>query len=224
MTLFKKLLPIIILIAVIVGIILSYPLKVLTSESPLAWIHELIVLFSFFTIQTNTLIALSAYALLSNKNTPWQSFWRCMPVLTSVTVYIVFMGLVHHFLLAKSFTYDGPYTYSNLLHHYLTPLLAPVLWMFYRKQGELKLVYVFSCLAFPIGYLVYWFFRGSIIGSYPYFFIDVNAFGYAGVLLNALGFLVLMLFFAFVFFGLDRLMSRWFGVNNLLKEGSARLE
>ena len=58
--------------------------------------------------------------------------------------------------------------------------------------------------AYPALYLVYSLIRGRIIGSYPYPFIDAGSLGYARLLFNALGLLLVFIVLGLSFVALGR--------------------
>jgi hypothetical protein len=92
--------------------------------------------------------------------------------------------------------------------HSLSPLLGIVWWAGAVAPGRLRLWHAVAWLVYPIAYLGYWLVRGPIVGEYPYFFIDVDELGYAGVAvwtgILVAGFLVLGL----VMWVTDRVRSR----------------
>ena len=81
----------------------------------------------------------------------------------------------------------------------MVPTLFAVYWVtttelvsprFLPRVGVLSL--------YPFAYFVYVIGRGEILGTYPYFFVDVRTLGLLGALRNALGVLVFYLFVAWV--------------------------
>ena len=87
-------------------------------------------------------------------------------------------------------------------------------WVGAVEPGRLRIWHPFAWLAYPIGYLGFWLVRGPIVGEYPYFFIDVDELGYAGVAvwtgILVAGFLVLGLVMLIV----DRIRVRGQGVTH----------
>jgi hypothetical protein len=59
---------------------------------------------------------------------------------------------------------------------------------------------------YPFAYFVYVIGRGEVLGTYPYFFVDVRTLGLLGALRNALAILIFYLFVAW----LMALMAGWF--------------
>jgi len=61
---------------------------------------------------------------------------------------------------------------------------------------------------YPTMYLVYALIRGSIVGSYPYPFIDAAHLGYGRTMLNSIGLLLVFIVLGFLFLALNRARQR----------------
>jgi hypothetical protein len=109
--------------------------------------------------------------------------WFSSPaVQAACSLYVAFVGLGFWFLLGGP---DQLVTVidwlTEMTAHTLSPILGFVYWLRGVPKGQLTWRHPFMWLSYPIGYLVYWLFRGPIVGEYPYFFVDVNELGYGGV-------------------------------------------
>ena len=60
-----------------------------------------------------------------------------------------------------------------------------VYWLFLAPRMRLRWKEVWGWLVYCAVYLVYILARGAVSGLYPYPFVDVNALGYKGVVVNA---------------------------------------
>ena len=69
--------------------------------------------------------------------------------------------------------------------HRVTPLLYVTFWFISVRGKTMNLAHTLPILLFPVAYLIYWLVRCPLVGSYPYFFIDVASYGYAQVLINS---------------------------------------
>ena len=94
-------------------------------------------------------------------------------------------GLVYNLLLADTWEPQGIDILSDNLLHRVTPLLYVTFWFISVRGKTMNLAHTLPILLFPVTYLIYWLVRGPLVGSYPYFFIDVASYGYAQVLINS---------------------------------------
>jgi hypothetical protein len=138
------------------------------------WWAETVKLNSYFTIQSNWLIAAVMFFSFNTHRAINQ------PLLAAATLYIAITGIIHLVLLQPTANYQGWNAFSNLLHHYLTPVLAIIIWLHREDRGQLKWKHALYWLSFPLLFVGYWLIRGPLVGYYAYFFIDVAALGWAG--------------------------------------------
>jgi hypothetical protein len=140
----------------------------------------------YYTILTNlfcTIVA-TAFSVQRAPESRW-SAWREPWVVTAATVSIVMVGLIFHVLLRAQYQPTGIAAVTNLIHHYIVPVVFAIFWWRVVPRGSLVWGDVGRVFAYPAAYLVYVLMRGEIGGVYPYFFIDVRNLGYAQVLINA---------------------------------------
>ncbi|ATX75983.1 MAG: Pr6Pr family membrane protein [Reinekea forsetii] len=149
------------------------------------WLSELIATLSYFTILSNISIAVLAASQLFYSRTSWALTLSQMKVQTAIAVYITITGLVYNLLLADTWEPQGIDILSDNLLHRVTPLLYVTFWFISVRGKTMNLAHTLPILLFPVAYLIYWLVRGPLVGSYPYFFIDVASYGYAQVLINS---------------------------------------
>lgn len=171
--------------------------------------------FSFFTIQTNILVALAALVpVVAPRSTPGR-FFDSPPVRTAIANYIIVVGVVYHILLAPLWKPEGLNLLSLIILHYVTPALFVADWLLFNEKGGMRWTGAFRVLAYPAVYATWTLARGALTGWYPYPFIDVAELGYAVALMNmaalAAAFVVLQL----VLIGIDKSLAS-------LKYGAAR--
>ena len=157
-------------------------------------LHGFIVYFGFFTILSNSFAALVLTAHATGSPAPVWAFFRRAVVVTSATASMLIVGSVYFFVLRRLWHPQGLQLIVDALLHYVMPPLTLVFWWFAVPGGAIAGSGVGKMLSFPLVYLVYVFLRGPIVGSYPYFFIDVTTLGFTRALLNAGGVAVLFLF------------------------------
>ncbi len=146
----------------------------------------LVNLFSFFTILTNTLAAvvLSAVALA-----PSGRIAQNAPLRAAVALYIGFVAVVYHILLAPLFSPTGLNWLLDQMLHTALPALYIGLWMGFAPKAGLRFGHALYWLIYPLAYCAYALLRGAATGLYPYFFLDPTAAGY-GPVVQMVGLLV----------------------------------
>ncbi|MFI9203961.1 Pr6Pr family membrane protein [Streptomyces sp. NPDC053048] len=162
-------------------------------------------LFSYFTIQSNILVAVT-FAFSAHRA------WTARPALSprftgAALLFISITGLVFHFVLsndASGFSMTSERTplesIANQLLHTVTPLAAAFDWLVITAPGGFLLRHAVQWLVYPLLYLPFALIRGALLdpgtdGRYPYPFLDVDLHGYAGIATNAV-------VFGLAFFGL----------------------
>ncbi|WP_407520595.1 Pr6Pr family membrane protein [Lacibacter sp. MH-610] len=140
--------------------------------------------FSYFTILTNLLVAISFTSLLL-PGSRWHSFFSRYTVLTAVTLYILIVGLVYNLVLRSQWNPQGLQLVADNGLHTITPILTLFYWFTYVSAKNIKWAQTVPWLIYPFAYLIYALIRGSFSHFYPYFFINVDNLGYSKALLNA---------------------------------------
>lgn len=139
-----------------------------------------------FTIQSNLLLAIyagyAAWTTLFGKSEPAPAFAG------AVTLYISITGLVYNLLLARVPILSSG-SISNIMLHFLAPIMAVLDWLLLTTHGRLRWRHALFWLSYILGYLIFCLIRGPFVTSgsrYPYFFVNVDRIGYGGVALNTL--------------------------------------
>ena len=155
--------------------------------------ETLIRYFSFFTIQSNILVALCSTVLLWRTDGSWKRFFSRASVQAALGVYIGIVGLVYNTVLRFLWAPQGLQRGVDELLHLAIPILYLIYWLLYAPKRDLAWKQLPSWLLFPAAYMVYTIIRGAITGYYPYPFIDVAALGYPVAMRNAAGVVLLFL-------------------------------
>ncbi|GHF62551.1 integral membrane regulator [Streptomyces mashuensis] len=155
-------------------------------------------LFSYFTIQSNILLAI---VCAWSAHRAWTARPALPPRITGAALlYISITGLVFHFVLsndASGFAMTSQRTplesVANHLLHTVTPLGAALDWLLFTAPGGFLLRQAWQWLAYPLLYLPFALIRGALLapgtdGRYPYPFLDVDLHGYTGIAMNAVVF------------------------------------
>lgn len=133
--------------------------------------------FSYFTVQSNLLIAIwflaaSIYAINGDRDKI--SFWNNS--LTSrggLLIYGTITAVVYWTMLAASFHSKSPAGYFGvIILHSAAPLLLLTDLLAVPFKGKVKFRITFLWLLYPLLYGVFTFIRGALVNWYPYFFLD----------------------------------------------------
>jgi hypothetical protein len=164
--------------------------------------------FSFFTIQTNLLVALVLTLPVIVARTRPGRWAASEGVRAGVTMYAVVVGLVYHFLLHATWNPQGLYQVANIGLHYVMPLAVLIDWLVFTPNGRLRWIDAGKWLAFPLIYSVWLLLLGAFSGWYPYWFIDVAELGLGRTLLNLCGLLAFFGVIGLIIVAIDRTLGQ----------------
>lgn len=136
-------------------------------------------LFSYFTIQSNLLVAVAAATLFRNPERDG-SVWRVVRI--DAVLGITLTGLVHFLLLRPILDLEGMNALADTGLHLVVPAMALAGWLLFGPRPRLTAVTVLWSLLWPVAWLIYALSVGAITGWYPYPFLDVGLRGYGPVL------------------------------------------
>ena len=159
--------------------------------------------FSYFTTQTNLLVAATSLTLARNLDRDGRG-WRIARVdaLAGITI----VGLVHWFLLHPMDHFTGWLWISDTLTHVVVPILAVASWLVFGPRRRISPKVIAAGLVWPLAWLAYTLLVGAITGWYPYFFLDVTQTGAGGVAIYSVAILLLWVVVSGVFWLGDRLL------------------
>ena len=145
---------------------------------------RLVRVASFFTIQSNVLVAITSGLLAANPNRDGR-IWRVLRV--DALVGITVTGIVYSTVLARVHEPNGwEQTSTNAVFHYVVPVLAVVGWLLFGPRPRVDRATVAWSLVWPLLWFGYTLLHGELSDWYPYPFVSVTEHGYSRVLLNAL--------------------------------------
>jgi len=123
-------------------------------------------LFSYYTIQTNLMVA----ALMLCRLLVKRADQRRLDIWTSsIAIWITVTGLGYHTLLASRYTPHGLSSVANMFIHTITPLGMLAFFLLISRPGGKSL---FAWLSYPLIYVTGSLIRGAIDGFYPYWFLS----------------------------------------------------
>lgn len=188
------------------AVITQLVLLLQTTNEPLT--EALTRFISYFTIETNLLLAVAfSFLLLAPQSAPG-IFFSKGTTQTALTVYIFIVGLIYNTILRFLWAPTGLQWVVDELLHSVIPILAIIYWVLYTPKNELRWKNCFAWLIYPIVYIGFVLVRGANSGFYPYPFIDTRKLGLNKVFANALGIAVLFLLTALAFVFIAALIRR----------------
>jgi len=168
----------------------------------------LVSFFSYFTVLTNTLVAVVLTCAVSDRESSARR-WFLQPWVTSgIAVSIAVVGLAYSILLRHLWHPQGWQFIADELLHDVMPLLFLAYWWLCVPKGTLRLKHLPLWLIYPLVYFAYALLRGHLLGAYAYPFIDVALLGYPQVFINAGGILLGFVLIALLVIGIDRWQGR----------------
>lgn len=163
-------------------------------------------MLGFFSIWTHLVLSAVCLHLAVRADKAWSD--ARISLVTAATYLIVFVGLAYEILLSADHNPRGIFFFTNLLLHYVVPLGMLALWLTIVPKGRLRFASVLPWLVMPLVYFGYVLLRGALTGRYPYFFLNVDRYGYGQVLQTAAWFTLAFLALGTGFVILDRLLGR----------------
>jgi hypothetical protein len=180
----------------------------LTGDSELSVTARFFNFFSYFTILSNILVAITLTVAAFAPGGWFADFFRRPSVQTGIAIYIAVTGAVYSLILRAIWEPEGWHMVANELLHDAVPLIYLGFWVFFVRRGTLSFANVPWFIAFPIGYAIYSLIRGPIVDWYPYPFIDASELATGELIVNILGLAVAFIGLAFLFVYLDRWLAR----------------
>ncbi len=162
--------------------------------------------FSYFTVWSNILAAIVMTMLAINPTAP-SSLFRVLRL--DALVMMIVTGIVYNALLNTG-GHEGWDFWSNGIAHIWGPILTVLVFIIAGPRGWISSSTIFAALILPILWLAYVLIRGSVIGAYPYSFLDVNAKGMASVLAFVAQIIVFAILIGYLLKLIDWLMRKIF--------------
>jgi hypothetical protein len=158
----------------------------LALDNRIASIGETIVRFiSFFTIESNALIAVASTTLLLTPSSRWGRFFAKTTTLTALTLYILVVGITYNALLRSLWNPQGLQRIVDEILHSVIPVLFFIFWLAWQPKQRMQYNSILPWLLFPLLYCIYTLILGPLSGYYPYPFMDAGQLGMPQVLINS---------------------------------------
>jgi len=146
--------------------------------------HSVINFFSFFTIESNLLAAIVLLIVGFGSLAGAKAYRSFAFIRGAATLCMVMTGIIFALLLSgleQRLQVTIPWV--NIVLHYVMPVVMLLDWLLFPPKFRFSFGQTLFWLLFPLAYLVYSLIRGSLIGWYPYPFLDVSQIGWGSVIL-----------------------------------------
>ncbi len=176
----------VLVLAVLVALVLEVAQALsIAPGSGLGRAERLTRLFSYFTIQSNLLVALASVLVLL---APVGGGRLRAVIGLDALLCIAVTGVVYHALLSGYASELAPAgQVSNFLLHTVAPIGTWVVWLLVGPRPRFRWSTVGWAVVYPLAWIAYTFVHGAISGWYPYQFLDVGAIGLGQALTNTAG-------------------------------------
>ena len=145
----------------------------------------------------------------------WLNWFRHPVTRAGMAGIMTLVMVFYHFMLAPNYHFHGPIVWSNILLHYVTPMMFLVWWAGFTRHGALRYRDLLLMLVPGLAYVAYVLVRGVISGEYPYTILDPGfaipgqaAQGYLGVAIGVAVLVALVAVFDLILIAADRLLAR----------------
>jgi hypothetical protein len=162
--------------------------------------------FSFFTIQTNVLIAASMLLPAIMPGTRLSQLLSNASIRTAVLAYALLTALVYFALLRNIGHDDGLERRADQILHYVAPALFFFDWLAFVPKGQVRFRAVPRFLIYPVLYVGWTIFYGGLTGWYPYPFANSKGLDLWHLATNFMGLVFVALVIPYALVALDRLL------------------
>ena len=164
--------------------------------------------FSYFTILSNTLAAITLAAPLIAPASRLALWAEQAGPRAAIATYLAITAVVYHTMLAHTWDPRGLRLVATTLNHTITPAAFLIDLALRGGQGEARWIAALKSMAFPVLFGVWTLVHGALSGFYPYPFMDVAKRGYPAVLVTIVQMGVAFALVCLIFIALLRVRSR----------------
>jgi len=161
------------------------------------------IVFAFFTITTNLLVAAVFTAIALNR-TALRKEW----IVAGTMLSILLVGVIYALLLHGLVELSGGSAIANVLLHMVTPVIVTLFWIAFIPKGHLTKHHPFLWAIYPLAYLAYALVRGTATNNYAYPFLNVLQLGWLQTSLNAAIIAAAFMFCGYTLVWIDRRLAR----------------
>lgn len=175
------------------------------------------VFYVYFTNLSNYLcIAVMFFELVQTANRKQDGYVKLSPALKFISVTAILLTFFVFNLLLANAPDRNPlenFKVTSITFHVVLPLMFVADWLLFYEHRKVKWTYPLDSTVFPLVYLAFVYMRAWLVNFdtavpklYPYFFIDVNQQGIAGVVRWCLILLAAFIVLGYILMAVDRMM------------------
>ena len=177
-----------------------------------------------FTNLSNYLcVGIMAAQLVQTAKKKEDSYVSTAPLLKFIGVLAILLTfVVFNALLAGDRDPQLNWRVGSLLAHVVLPIMFIADWFLFRERGKVKWYYPIASAGFPLAYVLFILIQAMVLkfdtsilipGTntpliYPYFFVNLETQGIAGVAKWTMIMFVAFMTVGFIFYGIDRILKR----------------
>lgn len=188
------------------GLALQFLLMTMYPESR-SLTQTAIRFLSFFTIQTNVLIAVCMLLPALMPSSPVSQLLRRPLLRTAVLSYSALVGIIYLVLLRNIGDDDGLERRADQILHYVTPTMFLIDWLAWVPKGRVPFGAVPAYLLYPGLYCVWMLLYGALTGWYPYPFVNAARLGSGELVRNIVGVTAVAVAIPYALLVLDRILA-----------------
>lgn len=197
----KRVIPYIIVVVGSIGILLNFfNVEFLETKGSN---FDSLVLFKYFTIQSNIIVVLYFSMLLWTKSHQKSMIFR--NYIGAVTLCITMTFSMFFLFLEPIWNPQGIHLISSTILHYINPFLVIVFFVISMKDYSFRYKDIAIWVIYPILYLIFVLIFGAITGDYIYPFLNINE---LGILTFVLTILILLLGYLGLSFLIVKIVSQ----------------
>jgi hypothetical protein len=177
-------------------------------------------MWAYYTNDSNIVVLVFfSWLLIHTWRRPRQELPSWYPTAKGAVIFCIMLTcLIYHFVLSPTLFSmaagrDFALSPMNIVLHYIVPLMALADWLLFDKKGSFQKWSPLAWLSIPAAYFIFSLIRAQFAtfstGShYPYFFIDVDAYGAGQVALNVLAIAVVFTILGYVLYFADLMLAK----------------
>lgn len=177
-------------------------------ETPLSKSQFILQFFSYFTILTNSLIAIYAFTLFFLPDSRLGRRFSRQHYSASLALHIFVVGLIYNTILRFTWSPTGFQMIVDELLHLVVPLLYILYWAVFVPKTHLRYTSFFPWLIYPLLYITIIMTIATRTQFYPYPFINVNDLGWNAVSINIVLITVMYIILSLIMIGLTKLLRK----------------
>jgi len=180
----------------------------LILENRIAAVPETVIrYFSYFTVLTNILVALSFTSIYLKGISDKGPFFSSPRNLTAIVIYISIVGITYNAILRFQWAPVGMNRVADELLHLVVPIVYIIFWVKFVPKKYMQWKFILPWAIYPLVYFGYTILRGPSAQWYPYPFMNVSELGYAKVFFNSAMVTLLFVVLAAIYIGIAKKMA-----------------